>query len=96
MTVATVWPEPPPNRLPMPPPMSAPPMPPTPVFTFCTVSCVIEITVPTRAVGSDTWKAGGVLHAASSSTKAALHSAAARRQKLDLGSWSSPSIRESR
>ena len=55
-------------------------MPPAAECTFCTESCVIEITVPTRADGSDTWKAGGVLQAASSSAKAAVNAAAPRRQ----------------
>ncbi len=50
-TVATVLPVPPPIRLPRPPPISAPPIAPTAFGTFCTESCWIDSTVPTRADG---------------------------------------------
>jgi hypothetical protein len=68
-TVATVWPVPPPIRLPNPPPTSAPPIAPTAFGTFWTASCWIESTVPTRDAGcSTTWYAGCVLQPAIASS----------------------------
>src|SRR5512137_2270938 len=81
-TVATVWPVPPPIRLPRPPPISAPPIVPTAVFMFCTESCWMDSTVPTRPLwGWVTSNAGGVLHPASASAATAASTATERRSK---------------